>query len=155
MIPPCGPGNVLWVLPIITSAPSFKGCWNCPPAIRPKTCAPSYMMVAPTSSAASRASLIGCGNKNKLPPNKTIFGFSAKIFLFIASMSMFITFLSNGWKTVFNPRIPAALTSAWEMWPPEGTSRAITFSPGFAKPKNAARFAVTPETGWTLAYSQS
>ena len=62
-------------------------------------------------------------------------------------MSMFITFLSNGWKTVLSPRIPAALTSAWEMCPPEGTSNAITFSPGFANPKNAARFAVTPETG--------
>ena len=67
--------------------------------------------------------------------------------MFIASMSMFITFLSSGWKTVLSPLIPAALTFAWEIWPPEGTSRAITFSPGFAYPKNAARFAVTPDTG--------
>ena len=26
--PPCGPGNVLWLLPVITSAPSLRGSWN-------------------------------------------------------------------------------------------------------------------------------
>ena len=104
-------------------------------------------MVAPTSLAASTTSDTGCGNKNKLPPKRMILGFSSKIILFNASTSMFITSGLKGCSKVFNPLIPAALTFAWEMCPPKGMFIAIILSPALAKPKKAARFAVTPETG--------
>jgi len=48
-------------------------------------------------------------------------------------------------------QIPSALASAWEMCTKEGKSFTITFSSGFRNPKNAARFAVTSETGWVFA----
>ncbi|MBA7698254.1 hypothetical protein ES703_106930 [subsurface metagenome] len=37
-IPPWGPGNVLWVLPNITSAPCSSGFGKTPPAMSPATC---------------------------------------------------------------------------------------------------------------------
>ena len=37
MTPPCGPGKVLWVEEVIKSAPSRRGSWNSPPAIKPRT----------------------------------------------------------------------------------------------------------------------
>src|SRR5881628_1986107 len=58
-MPCCGPGSVLWVEPVRTSAPSCSGSWNCPPAIRPITCAPSYQTRHPASWNASPNSRSG------------------------------------------------------------------------------------------------
>ena len=96
MIPCWGPGRVLCVEPVITSAPSRSGSWNLPPAMSPITCAASYQTWQPASWKASRSSVKGVGNRKTLCPKAATFGFTSVISFAVPSTSMFIRSTSNG-----------------------------------------------------------
>src|SRR2546422_840029 len=76
--------------------PPWRGSWNCPPAMRPSTWAPSYQTVQPASWNASRKSAKGVGNRKTLCPNAATFGFTSLISVAVPSTSMFIRSTSNG-----------------------------------------------------------
>src|SRR5690242_1840687 len=66
--PPGGPPRLLYVLIVMTSAPSASGFGHTPPAMRPHTCAASKSTRAPTRSAIARIAATGCGSRLRLPP---------------------------------------------------------------------------------------
>ena len=137
--PPCGPGRVLWVLAVIASAPSCKGSWNSAPAMSPATWAASKQILVSDSWNESASCLTGCGKGRTEPPSIARVGFLSSsdsfwIFFSVASMSMFISSVSNGRYSTLRPltapAVPPNSFFPMLMWPPAGIASARIVSPG-------------------------